>query len=143
MAKEMGSTAPAKILAVDDDPSILDLMTDILVGEGYDVLPAQNGAEALRVLDKDRPCVVLLDMRMPTLDGWGFASAMRDRGLRYPVVVVTAAENARAWAQEIGADAYLAKPFQLKDLLRVVERFCRPAAGPTGDPSGRGSLAYH
>jgi CheY-like chemotaxis protein len=128
------------VLAVDDDPSILDLMTDILSGEGYRVLPAANGAEALRVLEGDRPCVVLLDMRMPTLDGWGFASAMRDRGLRYPVVVVTAAENARAWAQEIGADAYLAKPFQLKDLLRVVERFC----GRRGnDRSGSGAPAYH
>lgn len=133
----------ASILAVDDDPSILDLMTDILSGEGYRVLPAQNGAEALRVLEGDRPCVVLLDMRMPTLDGWGFASAMRDRGLKYPVVVVTAAENARAWAQEIGADAYLAKPFHLKDLLRVVERFCPPPMSPGGDRSGPGPLTYH
>jgi DNA-binding response OmpR family regulator len=82
---------------------------------------------------------VLLDMRMPTLDGWGFASAMRDRGLKYPVVVVTAAENARAWAQEIGADAYLAKPFQLRDLLRVVERFCPRA----NDRSGSGAPTYH
>jgi DNA-binding response OmpR family regulator len=143
MARPQEGIGAAKVLAVDDDPSILDLMTDILVGEGYDVLPAQNGAEALRVLEKDRPCVVLLDMRMPTLDGWGFASAMRDRGLRLPVVVVTAAENARAWAQEIGADAYLAKPFQLKDLLRVVERFCRHPNGQGRDPSGGGSVAYH
>lgn len=112
------------VLAVDDDPSILDLMSDILEGEGYRVLRAQNGVEALRVLEGDRPCVVLLDMRMPTLDGWGFATAMHDRGLRYPIVVVTAAENARAWAAEVGAEAYLAKPFQLADLLRVVERFC-------------------
>src|SRR5438874_1008286 len=136
-------SAPASVLAVDDDPSILDLMTDILSGEGYRVLAASNGAEALRVLDgtSERPCVVLLDMRMPTLDGWGFASAMKDRGLRYPVVVVTAAENARAWAQEIGADAYLSKPFQLRDLLRVVERFCRPnGQGP--DRSGKASFAY-
>ena len=131
------------VLAVDDDPSILGLMTDILTGEGYRVLPAENGAEALRVLEKDRPCVVLLDMRMPTLDGWGFASAMRDRGLRYPVVVVTAAENARAWAQEIGADAYLAKPFQLKDLLRVVERFCPRPPEAGSDRSGPGFLTYH
>jgi len=136
---EMGTvTRQAAILAVDDDPSILDLLTDILTGEGYRVLPAQNGAEALRVLEGDRPCLVLLDMRMPTLDGWGFASAMRDRGLKLPVVVVTAAENARAWAQEIGADAYLAKPFQLKDLLRVVERFCPPS----GDRSGSAGFAY-
>lgn len=137
-------TQQGAVLAVDDDPSILDLMTDILAGEGYRVLAAQNGAEALRVLEGDRPCVVLLDMRMPTLDGWGFAAAMRDRGLRYPLVVVTAAENARAWAQEIGADAYLAKPFQLSELLRIVERFCpRPGGGDGGDRSGKASLAYH
>ncbi len=135
-------TAASSVLAVDDDPSILDLMTDILTGEGYRVLAATNGAEALRVLDADRPCVVLLDMRMPTLDGWGFAAGMRDRGLRYPVVVVTAAENARAWAQEIGADAYLSKPFQLRDLLRVVERFCGGPGRPGGGPSEPMRLAY-
>lgn len=132
--------APGSVLAVDDDPSILDLMTDILSGEGYRVVPATNGLEALKVLEGTQPCVVLLDMRMPTLDGWGFASAMRDRGLKYPVVVVTAAENARAWAQEIGADAYLAKPFQLKDLLRIVERFC---PSPQSDRSGPASATYH
>jgi DNA-binding response OmpR family regulator len=135
-------SGPASVLAVDDDPSILDLMTDILSGEGYRVLSATNGAEALRVLDADRPCVVLLDMRMPTLDGWGFAAGMRDRGLHYPVVVVTAAENARAWAQEIGADGYLSKPFQLRDLLRMVERFCRPEDHTGGNPSDRARLAY-
>lgn len=135
-------TQVAKILAVDDDRSILDLMTDILSGEGYYVLPAENGLEALQVLEADEPCVILLDMRMPTLDGWGFAREMRRKGLRYPVVVVTAAENARAWAQEIGADAYLPKPFQLDELLRVVGRFCRPAGGGPFDPSAGASFAY-
>ena len=137
--KVEGTRTPGSVLAVDDDPSILDLMTDILSGEGYRVLPATNGVEALRVLEGSRPCVVLLDMRMPALDGWGFATAMKDRGLDLPVVVVTAAENARAWAQEIGADAYLAKPFQLKDLLRVVERFCPPHR----DRSASGPASYH
>lgn len=136
-------TRGASVLAVDDDRSILDLMTDILSGEGYRVLPAENGVEALRFLESDDPCVILLDMRMPTLDGWGFAQAMRQRGLRYPIVVVTAAENARAWAHEIGADAYLAKPFQLGDLLRIVERFC--VAGGAGglDPSAGAFFAYN
>ena len=123
------------ILAVDDDPSILGLMTDILSGEGFRVLAAMNGAEALDLLADDPPCVVLLDMRMPTMDGWSFAKALRDRGLRYPVVVVTAAENARLWAQEIGADAYLAKPFKLKDLVRTVDRFCAADAGSSGGAS--------
>lgn len=127
------------ILAVDDDPSILGLMTDFLSGEGFRVVSAMNGAEALELLAEDPPCVVLLDMRMPTLDGWGFAQALRERGLRYPVVVVTAAENARLWAQEIGADAYLAKPFQLKDLARTVDRFCPERTGSSGEAPS----AYH
>lgn len=130
------------VLAVDDDPSILDLMTDILSEEGYRVLRAQNGAEALDVLGTARPCLVLLDMRMPTLDGWGFASALKERGLRYPIVVVTAAESARAWAEEIGADAYLAKPFQLSDLLSVVDRICHGSGGAGADSSGGASFAY-
>jgi DNA-binding response OmpR family regulator len=63
-------------------------------------------------------------MRMPKLDGWGFAREARLRGCRAPIVVVTAADNAKAWAAEISADAYLAKPFQLADLLAVVARLC-------------------
>lgn len=62
--------------------------------------------------------------------------------MRYPFVVVTAAQNARAWAQEIGADAYLAEPFRLRDLLRVVERFCGRAGTAGEDPSGGASFAY-
>jgi DNA-binding response OmpR family regulator len=124
---------------VDDDPSILALVTDFLTGEGFDVLAAKDGAEALEIVQSNPPCVVLLDMRMPTLDGWGFAREMELRGLRIPVVVVTAAENARAWASEIGADAYLSKPFQLAELLEIVERFCRAAGS---GPSAAGSFAY-
>lgn len=121
------------VLAVDDDPSILGVLTDILSGAGYVVLTAENGARALELLSGETPCVVLLDMRMPTLDGWGFAQQMRDRGLRYPIVVITAAENARLWANEIGADAYLAKPFQLRDLLTTVSRFCGGSAASGSD----------
>jgi DNA-binding response OmpR family regulator len=56
------------------------------------------------------------------LDGWGFARAVRDRGVRLPIVVMTAAQDARRWAEEIGAQGYLAKPFEMPDLLAVVER---------------------
>lgn len=125
------------VLAVDDDPSILELVKDILAGEGYAVEGARNGVEALASLERKRPCVILLDMRMPALDGWGVAAELRRRGLSYPVVVVTAAENARGWAAEIGADAYLAKPFQLSELLQVVSRFCRGSGS-----SGEASFAY-
>lgn len=110
------------ILVVDDDPAILDTVSDILTFEGYPVETAANGAEALRAIEHARPRLVLLDMRMPVLDGWGFARTLRERGIRLPIVVMTAAQDARRWAQEIGADGYIAKPFDLIDLLNAVAR---------------------
>ena len=110
------------ILVVDDDPSILTTVSEILDLEGYPVQTATNGAEALRAVERARPSLVLLDMRMPVLDGWGFARALQERGLKLPILVMTAAQNARRWAEEIGADGHIAKPFDLPDLLDAVER---------------------
>jgi CheY-like chemotaxis protein len=114
--------AGAPILVVDDDPSIRDTVRAILEMEGYPVRSAEDGAQALLAVEDQRPSLVLLDMRMPVLDGWGFARAIKERGLKLPILVMTAAQDARRWAQEIGADGYLAKPFDLLDLLRAVER---------------------
>ena len=110
------------ILVVDDDAAILATIGDILESEGYPVAAATNGAEALRAIERERPSLVLLDMRMPVLDGWGFARELRRRGLAVPVLVMTAARDAREWAEEIGADGFLAKPFNLPELLDAVER---------------------
>jgi DNA-binding response OmpR family regulator len=113
------------ILVVDDDRAILSAVADALALEGYAVRTAANGREALKAVDEGAPSVILLDMRMPVLDGWGFARALRERGVRSRILVMTAAENARRWADEIAADAYLAKPFELEDLLTTVERLHR------------------
>jgi CheY-like chemotaxis protein len=110
------------ILVVDDDPSIRTTVSEILAMEGYPVETAADGAEALQAVERVQPALVLLDMRMPVMDGWGFARALRDRGLHLPILVMTAAQNARRWAEEIGADGYLAKPFDLLDLLNAVEQ---------------------
>jgi CheY-like chemotaxis protein len=112
------------ILVVDDDPAILATVADALVLEGLPVWTATNGAEALALIDTDdRPSLVLLDMRMPVLDGWGFMRAVRERGLNLSVVVMTAATDARRWGREIGAHGVLAKPFELDDLLSAVSQF--------------------
>ncbi len=118
------------ILVVDDDPTILATVADALDLEGYSVLTATNGEEALAMLDNDgRPRLVLLDMRMPVLDGWGFMRAVKERGLNLSVVVMTAAADARRWAREIGAHDVLAKPFELDELIAAVQRFRgRPCA---------------
>ncbi len=108
------------ILIVDDDPAILSTVADILEFEGYSVEQAANGQDALHLLESVKPALVLLDMRMPVLDGWQFAHRLREQGISLPIVVMTAAQDARRWAQEIGAQGYIAKPFELDDLLTVV-----------------------
>ena len=105
---------------VDDDPSIVEIVSQILISEGHEVVSAENGADALAKVNGEG--LVLLDMRMPVLDGWGFARQFRAAGKRSPIVVMTAAENARRWAEEIGADGYLSKPFEIDALIAAVER---------------------
>jgi len=115
------------VLVVDDDTSILDTVSAILSGEGYDVVSAASGQEALDAVARKRPVVILLDMRMPVMDGWAVARALRSRGMSVPIVVMTAAESAKRWADEVGAEGYLAKPFGLDELLTTVQRFRGPA----------------
>jgi CheY-like chemotaxis protein len=111
-----------RVLVVDDEPGIRATVLAMLEIEGYAVAEAMNGAEALVAVESDPPDVILLDMRMPVLDGWGFASELRRRGHRTPIVVMTAARDAARWAREIAAAAFVAKPFGYDDLLRAVER---------------------
>ena len=111
-----------RVLVVDDEDTIRDTVAEALLDEGYVVDRAADGAEALRMLEQTPADLVLLDMRMPVLDGWGFARAVQERGLTIPIVVMTAAQNARRWADEIGARACLPKPFLHDDLYRVVEQ---------------------
>jgi len=114
------------ILVVDDDPAILATVSEALDMEGFPVITASNGAEALAAVDRDQPSLVLLDMRMPVLDGWGFMRAIRERGLNLTVVVMTAAADARRWGREIGAQGVLAKPFELDELVKAVQRLRPP-----------------
>jgi CheY-like chemotaxis protein len=117
----------APILVIDDDPAIMDTVSEILTFEGYVVVTATNGADGLRSVEQSRPALILLDMRMPIMDGWTFTHTLRARGAAPPIVVMTAAQDAQRWAQEIGATDYLAKPFDLHDLLDVVQRLYRTA----------------
>lgn len=118
-----GERAGARVLVVDDDASILDTVTSILSSEGFAVVSASGGEQALGLLTSWHPTLVLLDMRMPIMDGWAVARAMRETGSRVPIVVMTAAESAKKWADEIGAAGHLAKPFLLDDLIECVERY--------------------
>lgn len=109
------------ILIIDDDEGILEFIGEALTDEGYQVMTTTNGAEALERIAQSPPDLILLDMRMPVMDGWQFAQAYRETpGPHAPIIVITAARDAAASAAEIGAEGYLAKPFSLDDLSRVV-----------------------
>jgi DNA-binding response OmpR family regulator len=104
-------------------------VADILEFEGYTVVRAADGAAGLAAIERDHPALVLLDMRMPVLNGWDLARLMRERGLQVPVLVMTAAQNARRWAEEIGTAGYVAKPFHVDDLLAAVAAHLPPNPG--------------
>ncbi len=121
--------AAKPVLVVEDDPDLNALMREILSDAGYRVLTAGDGAEALERAEADMPGLVFLDMRMPRMNGWEFAREFRARhGRGTPIVVVTAAENARLRAQEIEAEGWLEKPFDLDDVLREAQRYLGPAS---------------
>jgi len=123
----MVTMAQARILVVDDDTSIRSFVEMALDSVGYAVSTAINGAQALEVTDQVQPDLILLDMRMPVMDGWTFAREYRAAsGPHAPIVVLTAARDAADRAAQIDAEGYLGKPFDLDDLLRVVAQHARP-----------------
>ena len=108
------------VLVVDDDPDILDAICDILDGEGYRVARARHGVEALQRVDEEPPALILLDLMMPVMDGMVFAQTLRqDRGDRIPIVVISADGNPQK-AALLGAQGFLAKPFDIDALLAQV-----------------------
>lgn len=110
-----------RVLVVDDDESIRQFIEMALGDDGYEVALAEEGADGLVASERFKPDVILLDMRMPGVDGWHFAEAYRaGPGPHAPILVLTAARDAAEYAAEIGADAYLAKPFELAELLRLL-----------------------
>jgi two-component system chemotaxis response regulator CheY len=112
------------VLVVDDDPSIRQIISEILLDEGYDVLTAPDGGEALARAQEHPPAVILLDYQMPVLDGARFVQAYRRlRDPLAPIILLTAAVSAQQRAVEVGADACLGKPFELDDLVRLVQRY--------------------
>lgn len=125
------------ILAVEDDDDIRDLLRFVLEDQGYAVMTAANGLEALARVGEHNPDLILLDVRMPIMSGAEFASkyaSRSDDGPRAPIIVMTAAEHAARRSHELGATDYLAKPFSLDELVNVVNRHARrpyrqPATG--------------
>jgi CheY-like chemotaxis protein len=123
------------ILVVDDDPDILQTLALCLSTEGYRVTMAANGQEALGLLAKEKPAAILLDLMMPVMDGWQFVAEIEKRGLRNaPLLILSADRSVQGHALKLGADAFLAKPFDLDELLGKVHQL---TGGPNGHPRRR------
>jgi two-component system, chemotaxis family, chemotaxis protein CheY len=121
---------PKRILVVDDEYTIRELIAETLHEAGYRVDTAANGTEALERMRQTLPDAIVLDVMMPRLDGRGFVEVARlEPALAaVPIVVVTAAYAGRSIAAQLGVNACLTKPFELDDLVRTIERVIAAAA---------------
>ena len=120
-----------RVLVVDDDPQVRDMLVLALDAEGFEVQAAEDGRRALELLAEWRPHLILLDLMMPELDGWAFRArqlAWEDASA-IPVVVLSAGHNLRARVDALRAAAILPKPFSLETLL-AVSRTLTASAGP-------------
>ena len=125
----MSPACPQTVMIVDDDGDIREAIAEALGDLSYDVLEAANGEEALtRLRDQQghRPCVILLDIMMPVMDGWQFRDAQRnDPTLAdIPVVVLSAHASISEAANDMAIKDVLRKPVRLETLLEAVVRYC-------------------
>jgi DNA-binding response OmpR family regulator len=119
----------ARILVVDDNPDIRLLVSTILEDEGHDVTVAIDGRDALRILGEESPDVIVLDVMMPEMDGYGVLRQLRatGRASKARVLMLTAKNNEADWLRgyQSGANQYLTKPFDPEELIEAVEKLVR------------------
>jgi urea transport system substrate-binding protein len=108
-------------MVVEDEVDLRRFVEDVLMAEGFRVVAASNGQEALQQVDREPPDVILLDMRLPVMDGWQFAKELHAKDHDQVAIVVMTALGARDIARQIGAQAYLQKPFNIDDLIKIVK----------------------
>jgi len=116
-----------KILVVEDDRAILTGLVDLLKGEGYEVAAAEDGKQALRSYEQERPSLVLLDVMIPEKSGYDVCREIRAKDPRTPILMLTAKgqEVDKVVGLELGADDYVVKPFGVKELLARVRALLR------------------
>jgi len=112
----------ARLLLVEDEPVILELLCDVLNDAGFDVVHATTGTGAVRAVHQHHPDLITLDVSLPGMDGFAVIRQLRESGLRIPVIFLTARDSAedRERASALGAEDYISKPFSLEELLRRV-----------------------
>jgi CheY-like chemotaxis protein len=118
------------LMIVDDDPQLIRVLAMFFDLEGYNVVRAANGREALTILGEQTPDLILLDLMMPEVGGEEVVKQVRARGNkpRIPIVIFTAADTREEELRAAGADAFIAKPFSLDGLRDVIHEAIRQAS---------------
>lgn len=123
--KEKAAKVPKKLLLVDDDPNLILLVKDYLEYNGYEVITASHGREALAVLEKETPDLIICDVMMPEMDGYAFVKQIREnpRWRWLPVIFLSAKGQVsdRIKGLNEGADVYMVKPFEPEELVAQVK----------------------
>lgn len=116
-------TRAARILVVEDDPTLAEILEELLTEEGYEVRVAVDGRAGMAAIDEWRPAVVLLDLMLPAMDALQRQAAERSGSSGWPrMLLLTASREIEAAAARLAADAWLAKPFRVDELLDAVAR---------------------
>ncbi len=130
--KETSAGNHRRLLLIDDDPNLILLVKDYLEFRGYDVITAENGREALEVLDQETPDMIICDVMMPEMDGYSLVSAIRQdpKTSWVPVLFLSAKGQSqdRVKGLNIGADVYMVKPFEPEELVAQVESSLKQAS---------------
>jgi CheY-like chemotaxis protein len=123
VAGEQVKVSKPRVLVVDDDPDVRGFLATFLELEGFEVGTAENGAEALQQVGEQQPDVMILDLMMPVMDGWDCCRRLRAdaRTRSLPVIVVSASQDHDFRLWDVGANAFLSKPFDLADLIGCLQ----------------------
>jgi two-component system, OmpR family, response regulator len=129
--RDATAQSEARLLVVDDEPTILELLAGTLRFAGFDVLTAVSGAEALRAAAAAKPDLILLDVMMPDCDGFDVIRRIRAGGPRVPVIFLTARDSVheRVTGLTLGGDDYVTKPFSLDEVLARIRAVLRRSRG--------------
>jgi two-component system OmpR family response regulator len=129
----------ARLLVVEDEPNILELLSASLRFAGFEVVTATGGFDALRTALRQRPDLVVLDVMLPDLDGFDVARRLRSGGDRIPVLFLTArdATEDKITGLTIGGDDYVTKPFSLEEVIARIRAVLRRARGDAPPPAAR------
>jgi two-component system, OmpR family, response regulator len=139
-----GRVAEARLLVVDDEPNILELLAASLRFAGFDVQTASNGQQALTVAHEFRPDLCVLDVMMPEMDGFTVVKRMRESGLRSPVVFLTARDTTqdKVTGLTLGGDDYVTKPFSLEEVIARIRAVLRRTHAAASAPASRSRLTF-